>query len=54
MKADTLLARHMNYYMHNGDTSTLKFWGITTLKNRPRKGDINKRLLQEEMDFLPE
>lgn len=52
MKADTPLARHMNY-MHNGDTSTLTFWGITTLKNGPRKGDINKRLLQE-MDFSPE
>lgn len=48
---DTPLSRHVRH-VHAGDLKVLKFWGITKIKLGPRKGNLNKRLLQEEARWI--
>lgn len=48
---DTPLARHVRFF-HDGNSNDLKFWGIMRIKQGPRKGDLNKRLLQEEAKWI--
>lgn len=48
---DTPLARHVRFF-HDGDSKVLKFWGIVKIKQGPRKGDLNKKLLQEESKWI--
>lgn len=49
--ADTPLSRHVRYF-HNGEVDSLKFWGICKLQTGPRKGNIDKKLLQEEARWI--
>lgn len=49
--ADTPISRHIRQY-HDGNAKTLKFWGICQIKLGPRKGDLNKKLLQEEARWI--
>lgn len=48
---DTPLSRHVRY-IHGGDNRTLSFLGICKITMGPRKGDLNKRLLQEEARWI--
>lgn len=43
---DTPLSRHVRY-IHGGDSKALSFWGISKITMGPRRGNLNKRLLQE-------
>lgn len=49
--ADIPISRHIQQY-HGGDTKTLKSWGICQIKLDPRKGYLNKKLLQEEAQWI--
>lgn len=48
---DTPLSRHIRH-IHGGDIKTLNFWGICKMTMGPRRGDLNKRLLQEEARWI--
>lgn len=49
--ADTPLARHVRE-VHQGDSDSLRFWGITKPKLGPRGGDLNKLLLKIEAQWI--
>lgn len=48
---DTPLSRHVRY-IDGGDTRTLSFWGICKMTMGSRRGDLDKRLLQEEARWI--
>lgn len=50
-RRETPIARHV-WDVHGGDEKVLRFYVIEVIRNSPRRGDLDKHILQKETRWI--